>query len=285
MAQYPSAICQPYFGDLPVEEITTPHIMRAIEPIWLTKTETASRVRGRIERVLSWAIVNGYRPHPNPALWRGNLAELLPKPTKVKKPIHHPALPYQELSLFMQTLDKYESTNAKALRFTILTTCRTTEVLGASWNEIDFQTKVWTIPPERMKSQRAHRVPLSIQAINLLTTLPRASGWLFSSVQYGKHLSNMAMLNFLKRQLMRSDITVHGFRSTFRDWVAEQTIYQRELAESALAHVLSDKTEAAYQRGDMLEKRRELMQAWANYTEQEQNNIVPLVQPERLKTK
>ena len=274
LAQYAS----PVFGDLPVEEITTPLIMRVIEPIWLTKTETASRVRGRIERVLSWAIVNGYRPHPNPALWRGNLMALLPAPAKAAKPIHHPALPYQELGVFMQTLSEHSSLNAKAMTFTILTACRTNEVLAASWDEIDFNAKTWTIPGERMKSERPHRVPLSKQALALLEQLPRESGWLFPSVKYGKHLSNIAMLNLLNRQLKRPDLTVHGFRSTFRDWVAEQTNYQRELAESALAHVLGDKTEAAYQRGDMLEKRAELMQAWADFAYYKYSNIFSTLQ-------
>lgn len=272
LAQYAS----PIFGNLPVEEITTPLIMRVLEPIWLIKTETASRVRGRIERVLSWAIVNGYRPHPNPALWRGNLMELLPAPAKVAKPVHHPALPYQELGVFMQALGEHNSLNAKAMTFTILTACRTNEVLAASWDEIDFDANTWTIPGERMKSERPHRVPLSKQAITLLEQLPRVEGWLFPSVMYGKHLSNMAMLNLMNRQLKRPDLTVHGFRSTFRDWVAEQTNYQRELAEAALAHVLGDKTEAAYQRGDMLEKRAELMQAWADFAEQKQENVIPI---------
>ncbi len=266
----------PVFGSLPVEEITTSLIMRVLEPIWLTKTETASRVRGRIERVLSWAIVNGYRPHPNPALWRGNLMELLPAPAKIAKPVHHPALPYQELGVFMQTLSEHSSLNAKAMTFTILTACRTNEVLAASWDEIDFNAETWTIPAERMKSERPHRVPLSEQAINLLEKLPRVNGWLFPSAHYGKHLSNMAMLNLMNRQLKRPDLTVHGFRSTFRDWVAEQTNYQRELAEAALAHILGDKTEAAYQRGDMLEKRAELMQVWADYATLKQENVVSL---------
>ncbi|MFT7688454.1 MAG: integrase, partial [Candidatus Azotimanducaceae bacterium] len=265
----------PVFGDLPVEEISTQLVMQAIEPIWQTKTETASRVRGRIERVLSWAIVNEYRPHPNPALWRGNLMELLAAPAKIARTVHHPALPYQQIDSFVQSLGEHESTNAKALYFTILTACRTSEVLGASWNEIDFSEETWTIPANRMKSERPHRVPLSKQAIELLNGLDRENNWLFPSPQYGKHLSNMAMLNLLKKQLGYSDLTIHGFRSTFRDWVAEQTTYQRELAEAALAHVLGDKTEAAYQRGDMLEKRAELMQDWANYVSGLANEASP----------
>jgi integrase len=266
----------PIFGNLPVEDIDVPQILQAIEPIWQTKTETASRVRGRIERVLSWAIVMKYRPLPNPAIWRGNLDQLLGQPTKVTKPVHHAALPYTEIGIFMNSLNDYASINAQALRFTILTGCRTNEVLSAAWNEVDLEVKLWTIPAERMKSEREHRVPLSDQAIELLKHLPRENDWLFPSVQVGKHLSNMAMLNLLKKQMNRSDLTVHGFRSTFRDWVAEETPYSDRLAEAALAHVLGDKTEAAYQRGDMLKKRAKLMQAWADYTTKDQGNVIPI---------
>lgn len=268
----------PVFGDLPVEEIDTALVMQVIEPIWFTKTETASRVRGRIERILSWAIVRGYRPHPNPALWRGNIDQLLPPRPKVQKTKHHSALPYAEIALFMAELGKHKGLAAQALRFTILTAARTNEVLGASWDEIDTKEKVWTIPGDRMKSGRPHRVPLSDQALAVLETLPRVDGWLFPSAHHGKHLSNMAMLNLLKRAMKRPDLTVHGFRSTFRDWVAEQTNTPRELAEAALAHVLTDKTEAAYQRGDMLEKRAQLMQAWADYANDVSENIIQFSQ-------
>ncbi len=272
LAKYAS----PVFGSLPVEDIDVPQILQAIEPIWQTKTETASRVRGRIERVLSWAIVMKYRPLPNPAVWRGNLDQVLGQPTKVTKPTHHNALPYAEMGLFMDSLSKHKSINAQALTLTILTGCRTSEVLGAAWDEINLKERVWTVPADRMKSDREHRVPLSDQAITLLENLHRESGWLFPSVQAGKHLSNMAMLTLLKKQMKRTDITVHGFRSTFRDWVAEETNYPDRLAEAALAHVLGDKTEAAYQRGDRLKKRAELMQGWADYACNRQENVIQI---------
>lgn len=274
LSQYAS----PVIGSLPVEDIDVPQVLQVVEPIWQIKTETASRVRGRIERVLSWAIVMKYRSFPNPAVWRGNLDQVLGQPTKVTKPIHHNALPYSEISLFMDSLGKHKSINAQALKFTILTGCRTSEVLGTAWDEIDMKERVWTVPAKRMKSDREHRVPLSDQTIELLENLHRESGWLFPSVQAGKHLSNMAMLNLLKKQLNRSDITVHGFRSTFRDWVAEETNYPDRLAEAALAHVLGDKTEAAYQRGDRLKKRAELMQAWANYADNRSDRVVQINQ-------
>jgi integrase len=268
----------PVFGSLPVEDIDVPQIQQVLEPIWQTKNETASRVRGRIERVLSWAIVLKYRQHPNPAVWRGNLDQVFDPPTKVTKPVHHPALPYAEIGIFMDTLRKHESLNAKALMFTILTGCRTNEVLAASWDEVNFKDRIWTVPADRMKSEREHRVPLSDQAMYLLENLHRESGWLFPSVVHGKHLSNTAMLNLVKNQMKRSDITVHGFRSTFRDWVAEETNYPDRLAEAALAHVLGDKTEAAYQRGDRFKKRAKLMQEWADYATKKQKNVTSIKQ-------
>jgi integrase len=266
----------PVFGHLPVQEIDTSLVMRVIEPIWLEKTETASRVRGRIERILSWAIVRKYRSGPNPAIWRGNISELLPARSKVSQQTHHAALPYSEIGVLMGSMHNSAGLGALALKFTILTACRTNEVLGASWDEINFTTSVWTIPGDRMKSGRPHRVPLSKQAVAVLKKLPKVDGWLFPSSHSGKHLSNMAMLNLLKRQLNRPNLTVHGFRSTFRDWCAEETNYPRELAEAALAHVLSDKTEAAYQRGDLLKKRAELMQSWADHAMGEFQNVVSI---------
>ncbi len=254
----------PVFGHLPVDQIDTGLVMQVLEPIWRTKTETASRVRGRIENVLSWAIVQGYREGPNPALWRGHLSMLLPQRSKVQKVIHHAALPYSEISEFLDELRGHKGLSAQALELTILTAVRTSEVLSAKWSEIDLDACIWTIPGNRMKSGREHRVPLSTQAVALLNGLPKMNGWVFPS-RKDKPLSNMAMLVLLKRDMGYSESTVHGFRSTFRDWVAETTYYPRELAESALAHVLTDKTEAAYQRGDLLEKRRELMQSWADY--------------------
>ena len=204
------------------------------------------------------------------------MAELLPARAKVSKQTHHSALPYAEMAVFMESLAKSKGLGARALEFTILTACRTNEVIGASWDEIDMKTRVWAIPGDRMKSGRPHRVPLSKQAVAVLKQLPQVDGWLFPSSRAGKHLSNMAMLNLLKRQLKRPDLTVHGFRSTFRDWCAEETSYPRELAEAALAHVLSDKTEAAYQRGDLLKKRAELMQSWADFASQRSENVVSI---------
>ena len=269
--------CSPVFGAMPVDQIDTGLVMQVIEPLWTTRTETASRVRGRIENILSWAIVRGYREGPNPALWRGHLAMLLPQRNKVQEPKHHPAMPYQNISEFMAMLKPKTSISALALQFTILTAARTGEVIAASWDEFDLQTGIWTIPGARMKSKREHRVPLPGQAIALLENLPSKEGWLFPSIQYGKHISNMAMLNMLKRDMKHPSLTVHGFRSSFRDWCAEQTNYPRELAESALAHVLTDKTEAAYRRGDMLEKRRLLMQSWADYCDRVQaSNVVAI---------
>lgn len=255
----------PVIGPVSVSNIDTAAIMQVIEPIWLTKNETASRVRSRIEKILDWATVHKYRQGDNPARWQGNLKQLLPSKAKIQKTRHMPAMPYTDIGVFFTELRTLHSISAKALQFTILTATRTNEILLASWDEIDLKAEIWAIPAERMKSNRIHRVPLSKQAVQVLESIPIQKGWLFPSLRYGKHLSNMAMLKVLKQDLNRKDCTVHGFRSTFRDWCAEQTNYPRELAESALAHVLADKTEAAYQRGDMLEKRRKLMQHWADY--------------------
>ena len=252
------------FGQLPVAQVDTALVMQVLEPIWKTKTETASRLRGRIENILSWAIVRGYREGPNPALWRGHLSMLLPRRSKVQAVKHHAALPYSETPSFLVELRTKDALSAKALELTILTACRTSEVLNAQWGEFDLDQGLWVVPGERMKSKREHRVPLSTQAITLLGSLERINNWVFPSYR-NKPLSNMSMLILLKKHMGRAELTVHGFRSTFRDWAAEVSPYPRELAEAALAHVLTDKTEAAYQRGDLLEKRRHLMQAWADY--------------------
>jgi integrase len=243
--------------------------MQILEPIWTAKTETASRVRGRIESVLDWAKARHFRGGDNPARWRGHLDKLLPARAKVQKVKHHPALPYVELPGFMEKLRAMDSISAKALEFTILTAVRTGETIGAKEGEIDFATKVWTIPGERMKSGRVHRVPLSDRAIEILQTTPREKGseYLFPGGRKGRGLSNMAMSELLKGIYAPSVATVHGFRSTFRDWAAERTNFPREIAEAALAHVLADKTEAAYQRGDLLEKRRRLMREWGRFCE------------------
>lgn len=258
----------PFIGDLPVAKVETAHIHQILDPIWKTKTETASRVRGRVESVLDWATVRGFRPKgDNPARWRGHLDKTLPARSKVAKIEHHAAMPYAELPAFMTRLRSMDSISARALEFTVLTAVRTGEAIGASEGEIDFANKLWTIPAARMKANRPHRVPLSDRAIEILKSVPREaeSPYIFPGARKGKPLSNMAMLELLRGMEGMEGLTVHGFRSTFRDWAAERSNFPREIAEAALAHVLSDKTEAAYQRGDMLEKRRRLMVAWAGY--------------------
>jgi integrase len=256
----------PVIGALPVQAVDVGLVMKVIEPIWQAKPETASRVRGRIETVLAWATARGYRQGDNPARWRGHLDQLLPKKTKVRKVRHQPAMPYRDVPGLMARLRTQASISARALEFTILATVRTNEIIHATWDEIDFAAKVWAIPGRRMKAERDFRVPLSDRQLEILASLPREKGnpYLFVGARKGKGLSNMAMLELL-RGMDGNGYTVHGFRSSFRDWCAEQTNYPRELAEAALAHVLKDKTEAAYQRGDLFEKRRQLMRAWAGY--------------------
>ncbi|ESY21728.1 MULTISPECIES: site-specific integrase [unclassified Mesorhizobium] len=258
----------PVIGDLPVAKVDSAHVMQILEPIWTTKTETATRVRGRVELVLDWAKARHYRSGDNPARWRGHLDKLLPARSKVAKVEHHAAMPYADLPAFMSQLRSMGSISARALEFTILTAVRTGEAIGVMEGEIDFANKLWTIPAVRMKASRPHRVPLSDRALQILKSVPREadSPYLFPGARTGKPLSNMAMLELLRGMEGMEGLTVHGFRSTFRDWAAERSNFPRELAEAALAHVLSDKTEAAYQRGDMLEKRRKVMTAWASFT-------------------
>jgi integrase len=268
------AYANPIFGDLPVQVIDTTLVMKVLEPIWSTKTETASRLRGRIEAVLDWATVREFRRGDNPARWRGHLDHLLPRRTKVQKVQHHPALPYTELGAFMTSLRFQEGHAARALEFLILTAGRTGEVIGARWNEINLAEGVWTVPTSRMKAGREHRVPLSAPAVKLIRNQQaavellegRLDGFVFPGGRPGKGLSNMALLKLLER-MKRDDLTAHGFRSTFRDWAAEQTHFPRDVAEMALAHTISDKVEAAYRRGDLFDKRRQMMDAWALYCE------------------
>jgi integrase len=240
--------------------------MRILEPIWAEKAETAGRVRQRIESILDWARVHGYRHGENPARWRGHLDKLLPAQAKVSRVEHHRALPYAEVGVFMASLREQEGVGAKALEFAILTAGRTGEVLGARWDEIDLNAKTWVIAAGRMKGGREHRIPLSPRAIAVVESLKEigSSEYVFPGGRTGKPLSNMAMLVLLRR-MNRSDLTVHGFRSTFRDWAAEQTNFPSEVAEMALSHAISGKVEAAYRRGDLLDKRRRLMEAWASY--------------------
>jgi len=260
-----AAYVYPVFGSLPVADIDVSLVHKVLEPIWTRKPETASRVRGRIESILDWASTRGYRSGENPARWRGHLENLFPARSKIRKIQHHAALPYSEIADFMQALKQQPGEAARALRFTILTAGRTNEVIGARWEEIDLTKRLWTIPAERMKADREHRVPLSTATIALLGPASK-EGHLFKGSARNRPLSNMAMLAVLRR-MGRDDLTAHGFRSTFRDWVAEQTSFPSEVVEAALAHVVGDKVEAAYRRGDVLEKRRELMAAWAAYCE------------------
>lgn len=263
----------PILGSLAVQAIDTGLVLKVLEPIWAKKTETASRLRGRIEAVLDWAKVRGYRHGENPARWRGHLDKLLPARAKVQKVQHHAALAFDGLGKFMVALRAETGTAARALEFAILTAARTGEVIGARWSEIDLGKKIWTVPAERMKAGREHRVPLSSRAIAILKTLkPDASGdrqekeiaksFVFAGAALDTPLSNMAMLMLLRR-MGQDDLTAHGFRSTFRDWCAERTSFPSEVAEMALAHSVGDKVEAAYRRGDLFEKRRALMEQWA----------------------
>jgi integrase len=243
--------------NLPVKDIDTDLVLRVLTPIWKTKTQTASRVRARIERVLAWAKGRGLRTGENPARWSGHLAEMLAAPTKIAKVKHHAALPFVELPAFVAELRKRDSLAAAPLEFAILTASRTGEVVGALWSEIDLDEKVWVIPASRMKADREHRVPLSDRALAILKGLPRHGDRVFDS------LSDDAMLKLCRR--LRPGLTTHGFRSSFRDWVAERTSYPAHVAEAALAHTIGDRSERAYRRGDVLDKRRRLMAAWSEF--------------------
>lgn len=253
-------------GDLPTQEVGVEQVLTILKPIWTVKPETASRLRNRIELVLDAAKAKGLRDGENPARWRGHLDKLLPPRLKVRAVKHHSAIPWIELPAFVATLEKAEDLGAKALRFTILTACRTSEVLEATWAEIDLVAGTWTIPASRMKAGKEHRVPLSQAALDLLSALPRVMGnnYLFPGARKGRPLSNMAMLMVLRR-MKRSDLTTHGFRSTFRDWASEVTHYPREVCEQALAHAVESSVEAAYRRGDLFGKRQMLMDHWSRY--------------------
>jgi integrase len=240
-------------------------VLRILEPIWTTKTETASRLRGRIESILDWATARRYRQGENPARWRGHLDQLLPSRAKVAPVQHHEALLYAELPAFMARLREQAGAAARCLELTILTATRTGEAIAARWSEIDLAARTWTVPSERMKASKEHVVPLSGRVVEILKALPRSgSDYVFEKGHAGRPISNMAMTMTLRR-MGRGDITVHGFRSTFRDWAAEQTGYPNHVVEMALAHTIGDKVEAAYRRGDLLEKRRALMRDWAAY--------------------
>lgn len=270
----------PVFGSQPVQNIDVALVTRVLEPIWTRKPETASRVRGRIERILDWAKARGFRQGENPARWRGYLDALLPARGKVRRVEHHAALPYGEIGGFLVKLQEREALAARALEFTVFTAARTGEVLGARWDEINFGENVWIVPASRMKAGQEHRVPLSTPAVAVLTRLNavRQSDFLFPGQRRDKPLSNTSMLMMLRR-MGRGDLTVHGFRSTFRDWAAERTNFPSEVAEAALAHTIGNKVEAAYRRGDLFEKRRSLMDAWATYCQTEKSvggAVIPL---------
>lgn len=256
----------PVLGDLPASEIDEALVLNVLTPIWSDKTETAKRLRGRIEAVLDWATFNKYRQGENPARWKGHLEHSLAKPSKVAKVKHHAAMPYQDLPIFMQELRGRGGLGAKALEFLILTGCRSGEIRGALWREIDLDSKLWVIPAMRMKMAQEHRVPLSEVAVDLLTSLPRLedTDLIFPSSKTNTPLSDMTLTAVLRRS-SGSAYTVHGFRSCFRDWLAETTNYPNEACELALAHSISNKVEAAYRRGDMLDKRFVMMNDWADY--------------------
>lgn len=251
----------PVIGDLPVADVSTAHVLSILEPIWKAKPETASRVRGRIETILDAAKARGYREGENPARWRGHISQILPARSRLTRG-HHKALSYSDLPAFMEKLGKREAVAALALEFAILTAARTGEVIGAKWGEVNLEKAVWTIPADRMKAGKEHRVPLSPRAVEILKETKRLEkDWLFPG-EDGK-LSSMAMTMLLRR--MKVEATVHGFRSAFRDWSAECTGYAHEVCEMALAHTIGNKAEAAYRRGDLFEKRRRLMADWATY--------------------
>ena len=262
----------PKIGQMLVQDIGLPQVLSILEPIWRIKTETASRLRSRLESVLDWAIARGHRSEPNPARWKGLLDKLLPAPGKITKTDHHRALPYAELPKFMELLSAQKGIGARALEFAILTASRSGEVRGAVWTEFDLENAVWTIPAGRMKAGKEHRVPLSGEALAILTA-QRASAfceYVFPSSHgakdpesLGSPLSDMTLSAVLRR--MKVAAVPHGFRSTFRDWCADQTDHPGEVAEMALAHAIGNKVEAAYRRGDLFDKRKQMMQDWAKY--------------------
>ncbi|QIL72917.1 integrase arm-type DNA-binding domain-containing protein [Diaphorobacter sp. HDW4B] len=266
----------PHLGQLAVSLIDLPHVLACLEPIWSSKNETASRLRGRIESILDWATVRKYRSGENPARWKGHLDKILAAPSKIQKVEHHRAIQIEEMPAFMQNLRSRAGIAARALEFLILTAARSGEVRGATWSEIDLKKAVWTIPAHRMKAGAEHRVPLSGAALRLLSHTPLLpnSDLVFPGTKE-QPLSDMSITAVMRR--MKMDAVPHGFRSTFRDWAGEKTNYPRELAEQALAHVLSNKVEAAYRRGDALEKRRHLMNDWADFCGNAQGQFAKLL--------
>ena len=279
--QWPSTLATyvyPVFGALPVQAIDVGLVLKALEPIWTVKPETASRVRSRIESVLDWATARGCRQGENPARWRGHLENLLPKKSKVRRVEHHAALSYDELPEFMAELRQQEGIAARALEFAILTVARTGAVIGAQWSEFDLSARLWTLPAERMKAGREHRAPLSDRAIAILEEMRRLHGgdFVFPGARRHHPIGETSFFVLLRR-MGRGDLTAHGFRSTFSDWCGERTNFPAEVREMALAHTVNDKVEAAYRRGDLFQKRRQVMDAWARFaTTAPDGNIVPI---------
>jgi len=259
-----AAYVYPVFGGAAVADIDLDLVMKVLEPLWKSKTVTASRLRGRIENILDWATVRRFRNGENPARWRGHLDQLLPQPGKLRKVEHHPALPYAEIGAFMRELRQVEGTTARALELAILTATRTGEVIGTRWEEIRFAERVWAIPAERMKSEREHRVPLSERALVILRERQQVQESDFVFTGRVGRLAKSSLWKLLQR-IGRDDLTVHGFRSSFRDWAAETTNFPRDVCEMALAHVVGNAVEAAYRRGDLFRKRQQLMEAWDRY--------------------
>ena len=280
-----NAYAYPVIGALPVQAVDTPLLLKVLGPIWTTKPETASRVRQRIENILDFARVCSYRDGENPARWRGHLDKLLPARSNVRQVEHLAALPYAELPAFLGNLRNREAIAARALEFLILTAARTGEVIGARWNEIDLLDKTWTVPAARMKARREHRVPLSTRGLVILREMQTVhhrsdNAYVFPGSKPSRPLSNMAFLMLLRRMDL-DDLTVHGFRATFKTWASERTSFQNEIAETALAHAIGDKVEQAYRRGDLFEKRRRLMQQWATFcntapAQESPSNVTPL---------
>ena len=263
---------RPVIGAKRVDVIDTEDMLKILSPIWTAKTVTAKRTQGRIENVLDFAAAHKYRDHLNPARWRGHLDKLLPRPSRVKTVSHHPAMPYTEVPGFMVELSGKDSASASALQFLVLTATRTNEVLQALWSEIDLEAGIWTIPAAKMKTRQEHRVPLSDAAMAILRGLERdeSNPYVFPGARYGRPLSNISLLQVMRGigygvKGSRGDYVPHGFRSSFRDWSGEVSSFPRDVAEMALAHVIANKVEAAYRRGDLFTKRTEMMQMWASY--------------------